>query len=82
MMKDYTQIKFAGLLAVAAVSSLALLGSAALAQQPLVPPAAPKAEAPLLPQPRNRLLRLPLLKPPRLQWRGWPWRMSLFPVSR
>ncbi|MPR08646.1 invasion associated locus B family protein [Microvirga tunisiensis] len=45
-MKDHTQIKFAGLLAVAAVSSVALLGSAALAQQPLVPPAAPKAEAP------------------------------------
>src|SRR5688572_1112181 len=45
-MKDYTKIQFAGLLAVTAVSSLALLGSAALAQQSLVPPAAPKVEAP------------------------------------
>jgi hypothetical protein len=45
-MKDHTTIQFAGLLAVAAVSSLPLIGSAALAQQPLVPPTAPKAEAP------------------------------------
>jgi invasion protein IalB len=45
-MKDYTQIKFAGLLAITAASALVLLGSAAMAQQPLVPPAAPKAEAP------------------------------------
>jgi invasion protein IalB len=45
-MKDYTKIQFAGLLAATAVSALTLLGSAALAQQPLVPLAAPKAEAP------------------------------------
>jgi invasion protein IalB len=50
-MKDYSKIHFGGLLAVAAVSSLTLLGSAALAQQPLVPPAAPKAEAPAPVQP-------------------------------
>ncbi|WP_201832815.1 invasion associated locus B family protein [Microvirga zambiensis] len=45
-MKDNSTIKFAGLLAVAAVGSLALLRSAAMAQQPLVPPVAPKTEAP------------------------------------
>jgi Invasion associated locus B (IalB) protein len=50
-MKDHSKIQFAGLLAVAAASSLALLGSAALAQQPLVLPAAPKAEAPAPVQP-------------------------------
>jgi invasion protein IalB len=50
-MKDHSKIQFAGLLAVAAASSLALLGSAALAQQPLVPPAAPKSEAPAPVQP-------------------------------
>jgi invasion protein IalB len=50
-MEDYSKIQFGGLLAVAAVSSLTLLGSAALAQQPLVPPAAPKAEAPAPVQP-------------------------------
>jgi len=48
-MKDHSKIQFAGLLAVAAVSSLALLGSAALAQQPLAPLGAPKAEAPQAP---------------------------------
>jgi invasion protein IalB len=50
-MKDHSKIQFAGLLAVAAVSSLALLGSAALAQQPLLPPVAPKSEAPAPVQP-------------------------------
>jgi invasion protein IalB len=45
-MKDYTPIKFAGLLALTAISAITLIGSAAVAQQPLVPPTAPKAEAP------------------------------------
>ncbi|QRM32737.1 invasion associated locus B family protein [Microvirga sp. VF16] len=48
-MTDSTKIQFAGLLAATAVSALMLLGSAAMAQQPLVPPAAPKADAPQAP---------------------------------
>ncbi|EIM26533.1 invasion associated locus B family protein [Microvirga lotononidis] len=44
-MKDYSKIQFAGLLALTAVSAITLIGSAALAQQPLVPSDA-KAEAP------------------------------------
>jgi invasion protein IalB len=39
-MTDYTKIQFAGLLTATAGSALVLLGSAAIAQQPLVPPAA------------------------------------------
>jgi len=45
-MKDSTKIQYAGLLAVTAVSALTLLRSAAMAQQPLVPSAAPKIETP------------------------------------
>lgn len=50
-MKDHSKLHFAGLLAVSAVSALVMLGSAAMAQQPLVPPGEPKAEAPASVQP-------------------------------